>query len=316
MQKLVVMVGLPGSGKSTYVKSFLEYLEEAPLWKVISSDQIREELWGDAGDQSANDLVFREFYRRMNLLLAEGFSVILDATNTTLKSRSRIFSSLTFKGELQVEAWIMNTPLTECIAQDRNRDRAVGIDVIKRFQRSFQVPQYFEGFDEIKLCGASMEPLTTEDFFATYILLEAMREFDQNNPHHDFTVGEHCSRCADLAGDQVLWTAGRLHDVGKMYTKTLDEQRISHYYSHAEVGTYYLLSHPKAVNVVYQYYHPQPLDTGTLLEILFYVNYHMLAHTQLSEKSTLKYKKLFGEEGFKSLMTFGEWDRKASKSSN
>ena len=59
MQKLIVMVGVPGSGKSTYAKNTFSKTAE-----ILSSDALRKELLGNENDQKHNDYVFAELYKR------------------------------------------------------------------------------------------------------------------------------------------------------------------------------------------------------------------------------------------------------------
>ena len=109
--KVCVMVGLPASGKSFRGKELIENREYDVL---ISSDAIRKELFGSEQDQSNNDLVFKTYYNRFKDALKNKQNIILDATNCTYKTRKRIFaemSSLRLNDEVEVTAWVMNTPL-------------------------------------------------------------------------------------------------------------------------------------------------------------------------------------------------------------
>jgi len=78
--RIVVLVGLPGSGKSTY----LERLGAAGL----SSDSIRQLLADDESDQTIHDRVFEtlRYLLRQRLALARPVTYI-DATNLTLQER-------------------------------------------------------------------------------------------------------------------------------------------------------------------------------------------------------------------------------------
>lgn len=53
--KLIITVGPPGSGKTTYAK---KYIEEHPGTVHLSSDKIRAELWGNEAIQGDNNEVF------------------------------------------------------------------------------------------------------------------------------------------------------------------------------------------------------------------------------------------------------------------
>ena len=83
MNKLVMLVGLPGSGKSTYAGKLKK---EGVI--IHSSDRVREEL-GDVNDQSKNEEVFRILHKRIKDDLKSGKSVAYDATNLNRKRRIR-----------------------------------------------------------------------------------------------------------------------------------------------------------------------------------------------------------------------------------
>ena len=61
--------------------------------------------------------------------------------------------------------------------------------------------------------------------------------FDQKNPHHAYTVLEHCLRTMEqMPDDPILRLAGLLHDVGKPATFSIDEAGVGHFYGHAAAG--------------------------------------------------------------------------------
>ena len=323
---VIVMVGLPASGKSYKATELsLQYNAE-----ILSSDAIRKELFGDERSQENNELVFKTLYERANKFLLDGVSVIIDSTNTTLKSRKRVFDSLN-KIPHVTYAYIMTTPVSVCKDKDEKRDRHVGNEVIEKFNRSFTMPHYFEGFDKIFIDGYEKTTKFNGSLDKCVIsLYDIMKEYNQHNPHHIYTLGEHCKKVSDNVfyeylntknaddSDEVMKTAailkvaGYLHDVGKMLTCVFDKEGIAHYYNHDSVGTYYLLSHLYVLVSLYRQYRSD-IDVETIIEILFYVNYHMRAHNDFkSEKSIKKYTKLFGEDRFNILMLFGLADRKAS----
>ena len=61
MITLFITIGLPGSGKSHWASE-----QDA---KVVSSDAIREELFGDVNDQNHNNEVFNEVHNRIQISL-------------------------------------------------------------------------------------------------------------------------------------------------------------------------------------------------------------------------------------------------------
>lgn len=305
--QLIVLVGLPGSGKSYYAGKLRNQLPEGSI--ILSSDDLREELFGDATDQAHNQEIFRELYARMNLHLAGGTSVILDATNTTRKSRSHIFANLRVKS-ISVAAHVLCTPHFRCVTQDQLREQPVGLTTINKFFHSFQAPQPWEGFDDIKFIRGPLEVPEDQQKEDLYNLLDDMKGWDQTNPHHKYSLGEHNQRCAALFERQLPssqaslgYTVGLLHDVGKLFTRSTDQEGIAHYYNHANVGTYLLICHPWYIEQAFRWKQGRNITPEEFLEVVFFINYHMVAHTiQSGTKAGTKWKHLLGEERFQALM--------------
>ena len=83
MNKLIFMLGISGSGKSHQAKEIAK--KEKAV--IVSTDAIRKELFGDESRQKNTNHVFYEVYSRIEKALAEGRSVILDATNLDREKR-------------------------------------------------------------------------------------------------------------------------------------------------------------------------------------------------------------------------------------
>ena len=290
--RLTLMVGLPASGKSTYAT--LEALQTGAI--LLSSDSIRKELLGSEADQSNNELIFKTLYDRARTHLSNGRSIIIDATNINMKDRKRTLSNFS---NMDIERYciIMSTPIEICIKRDKERNRTVGEDVIKKFLYRFEIPMYFEGFDEIVIMQWSERKMTTREE-----LFDLMTNFHQDNPHHKFTLDKHCEETAKFVAkhtiDNDLIDIAKLHDIGKLRTKTVDHNGVAHYYSHHNVGAYMLMSAYMA-------------DPFTLKQI-FFVNYHMNPFMWKEEKTKVKYMKLLGPELYNQLMLLHECDQLAS----
>jgi predicted kinase len=136
------MVGLPGSGKDFYIG-----LNKKPGDIVISSDDIRAEL-GDVNDQTKNKLVFKIFYDRYKQALKTGKDIWINATNVSVKNRSRAIH-MAKKYNYKTSAIVLTVPVEICIERDKNRDRTVGENVIEKFYFRFEPVSFEEGFDNI-----------------------------------------------------------------------------------------------------------------------------------------------------------------------
>lgn len=90
--KLIVMCGLPGSGKSSWVKNYIDgrdLLESKQKIIVLSRDDIREELFGSRDDIEHEKEVSELFEKRLKDALLERASIIIDNTNIKFKTRER-----------------------------------------------------------------------------------------------------------------------------------------------------------------------------------------------------------------------------------
>lgn len=302
MNKLYMMIGIPASGKSTIAKEIAKS-EEAI---IVSSDEIRNELLGDINDQTQNAKVFEEVERRLKINIKEGRNVIFDATNINYKKR-RDWLNRFNKYNVEKIGILVATPYEECLLRNSQRERKVPEEVIKRMYFNFYIPQYYEGFDEIQIKYNSDHIFFFDD-------LEDMK---QDNPHHSLTVLKHCKKTEEILQKQnkklsiPINFAGRLHDIGKLKTKTFinmkgEKTDIAHFYNHEKVSAYdslFYINLRSKVNL--------KNDVDFVLEVLKLIQWHMLPWSNMSEKTEKKYKNLLGEDFWNNLMILHKADEEA-----
>lgn len=269
-----MMVGLPYSGKSYFVN---KYKAENDIY--ISSDDIRKELYGDESDQTNPNKVFDIMYKRTCKALSENKSVWYDATNIKSKYRIHLLNSLKHKfSDVHYKCYIMCTPLKILLIRQQNRDRFVPATVIDKMLRQFEVPMYYEGWDEIEL--VRMSDIITR--FNADRYLETNRNIAHDNPHHTLNIFEHMQLAStsyhedmvkeNNVEEHIIYNTLKYHDIGKYYCKTFVDAKgiksnIGHYYNHENVGAYYILTS----NIINSDY--------ALLIIAWLINNHMKFYT-------------------------------------
>lgn len=142
-----VMVGAPGSGKSTYAtKTF-------PNAVVVSSDATREKLYGDAEVQGNWAEIQAEMTRMIKQAAAAGKDVIVDATHYRKQYRDASQTLLKDNGYELITAVVVDKSLEICLKQNSARDRKVPVEVIQNMHKSLKESLkniYNEGFYRIE----------------------------------------------------------------------------------------------------------------------------------------------------------------------
>lgn len=140
MKKVIVMRGLPGSGKSTWAKQMVA--ENPNSYKRINRDDLRMML--DNGYTSNGNEKFVKQVRDLLITkaLTDGKHVIVDDTNLSDKSLVRIQQLVQEFNKanadtVMVEVMEMQTSIQECIANDEQREKKVGEQVIRKMHRQF-----------------------------------------------------------------------------------------------------------------------------------------------------------------------------------
>ena len=273
MSNFIMMCGLAGSGKSTFAKHLLE---ENPKSVIVSSDSIREELYGSESEQGNPTDVFNEMRVRTLKLLKEGHDVIYDATNINRKRRKGFLKQL--PRDIHKVIIYIATPYKNVLSNNNSRERVVPQDVIHNMYKNLHVPIKSEGWDEIILYphdsitdlpdqvkmsirgGVLCKDYKNHDdiflplssFFNQF---SDILNLSQDSSFHSFSVSRHtfyvykyifknqADVFPEISGEdmELLIWVGLLHDLGKRFCKSFvnrkgEETRYANFIGHENVS--------------------------------------------------------------------------------
>ncbi len=255
MPTFLMLVGLPGCGKSTLAEKLKSthflvsgYKRKRPDAVILSSDSIRGELYGDENCQDNPEQVFKIMFDRTIQNLNDGFDVIYDATNINRKKRINLLKELNKKVKVDFNKYcfVVYTDLKECLKRNANRDRKVPEEAIYRMLKNFEIPVYNEGWNviEIKYTTQPNIPYLTA-------VNDIVGPVPHDNHWHNMDVDLHMYCALDYFEVKFeaqtfpiyLKYAILYHDLGKKICKTFINRKgektdEAHFYQHANVGAY------------------------------------------------------------------------------
>lgn len=145
MSKLLVLNGLPASGKSTYAKELV-----TKGWKRVNKDELRDMIdcgiWSRANEGNilgSEKILTIEFLR-------QGLDVVVDDTNF---AHTECWQRVAKDMEAEFEIKFFDTPLMECIERDAKRgEKSVGAKVIYKMYNQYLKPEPLEFSDDKQNC--------------------------------------------------------------------------------------------------------------------------------------------------------------------
>ena len=295
--ELIIMVGIPGAGKST---KCIEYEQQG--YKVHSSDAIRIEKLGTDKNQEHNNYIFQIMKQRTEEDLKAGHSVVYDATNISRKRRRALIQQMG-KHASTVKAHVILRPLATLLLY--NMDRDFPMNQLRNYIRNFNMPTFTEGFDEITYSltpnslyewSNSIDDIIT--FFKKVVTdgyidmklhpwYKRIHKYDQNNKYHTKTLDQHIyevSKRAREFNDKEVLLAALFHDIGKPITRVPNNHGTSSYYGHENVSAYEtaillvtLMEHEEIKELNLDYH-----------KIIMLIAYHMRMRNTQSKKAKNK----------------------------
>ena len=156
-------MGPPASGKSTLAKHLSSKIDA----QIISTDQIRKDLYGDDSRQGDWDEVEERMHEKIINSISNNQAVIVDATFAKRPWRLEITQNLFIDRKVEWIGWRLKTSLENCLIWNSERERKVPEEVIKTLfsalSNSNFGPNLSEGFASILEIYPNNEEQLKED---------------------------------------------------------------------------------------------------------------------------------------------------------
>lgn len=220
MKTVLILRGLPASGKTTYAKNILT--QNPHTWKRLNKDELRAML--DNSVHSKTNEKFVQNVRDMMLMeaLKEGKNVVVDDTNFSEKSIERITEVVQqyirdSGNVVKIEIKDMETTLEVCLERDKTREKKVGDEVIMKMYKQHILkdergPHYQEQDDNLL-------PAIICDLDGTLAILQDRSPFDSKRCETDllnFPIAE-IVKTYHQKGVKIILMSGR-EDISRNQT--------------------------------------------------------------------------------------------------
>ena len=239
-QKLIILVGLPASGKSCYASNYIKTHENTV---VISTDRIKQDIKDLQIQIKDETKVFSEMQHRVRKSLRFGKDVIINATNLKIKYRKPFINlARSVNKDISIEAHVIVSSIDSCVDRDEKREKHLGQQHIVDKVGEFQIPTKGEGFNVIEFYYNSpvISSEKSEIDFEYFSL--ALRSATYNGMNCA-SLGEALSILAETQGyGDTIQIASFLFLLGRFMTTNMDYAQCSAY-----LILNYLMGHPKVV---------------------------------------------------------------------
>ncbi len=140
--EVILMSGLPGAGKDSYIKK--HYSD----WQVISLDDMRLKKGISTTDKTGNGQIIQEAKEQARIYLRKQQSFVWNATNTTTQMRTQLID-LFMLYKAKVKIVYVEVSYQNLVNQNKNRDAVVPISVLEKLAHKLEVPTLWEAHEVV-----------------------------------------------------------------------------------------------------------------------------------------------------------------------
>lgn len=137
-KNLVILSGIPGSGKSTWLRN---HLGEGDIY--VSRDEVRFSIINDDENYFAHETeVFDKFIAEIEENLNKGLRVFADATHINWASRRKLLERIHDKENIDIDVYYFKVPLKICLERNNQRSGRAFVpeDVVRRMHSQLRHP--------------------------------------------------------------------------------------------------------------------------------------------------------------------------------
>jgi predicted kinase len=138
--EVIVMCGLPGSGKDTWINDNLHGME------VVSLDDIREVMGVEHGDRSGRGVVIQAAKEKAKTYLRAKQPFVWNATNLGWDTRRKVLDLLA-DYNARIKICYVEVPYARVFTQNRNRKNSIPESALRGMMKKWQVPDSFEAHE-------------------------------------------------------------------------------------------------------------------------------------------------------------------------
>lgn len=249
--KVIILAGIPASGKSTWAKDFFKSHRGTHL----SSDHIRFIMERTTGEWT-NAEVFETMRENLfHSIKEEREFVVYDATNINRKRRRGLYREIKQKyPDTHVEIKFFSISAYDAMGRNSLRDKKERVphDVVWKMYKNYQVPRKGVDCDSFEVLGLPIfekgDFKNYDDLFIKVIgmghSLEMLGNMEDHScpPWHLETIEEHLNLALNNADDDLKEVA-LFHDLGKSFCRETDKTGYSTFRGHANLSSHYFLNY-------------------------------------------------------------------------